>query len=163
MNQDSQSHLAAPELWAAAEKFAQNSMDMLNCLLELRSRIEALEREAAMTELRAASAEARHGVVVRDPECVANWPDCYEGGYDPSCCRFPKSCSCEVRRPLPGPVAEAQPAGLVERVMHAGGMGLTDSARAAIREVAAWLETESEAHLGSGKYWAARLRSEADR
>jgi len=38
-----------------------------------------------------------------------------------------------------------------------------DEARAAIREVAAWLETESEAHLGSGKYWAARLRSEADR
>lgn len=28
--------------------------------------------------------------------CIANWPDCYEGGYDPSCCRFPKSCSCTI-------------------------------------------------------------------
>ena len=31
--------------------------------------------------------------------CVENWPGCYEGGYDPSCCRFPKSCSCEVYDP----------------------------------------------------------------
>ena len=26
-------------------------------------------------------------------ECVANWSECYSGGYNPSCCRFPKSCS----------------------------------------------------------------------
>jgi hypothetical protein len=83
-------HRAKPELWAAAEKFGQNSMDMLNCILELRARIEAMEArdqenancwdmarsgmgalreriealeaaqlEAPMTELRAASAEAR--------------------------------------------------------------------------------------------------------
>jgi len=32
-------------------------------------------------------------------ECVDNWPGCYDGGYDPSCCRFPKSCSCEVYDP----------------------------------------------------------------
>ena len=30
----------------------------------------------------------------RDPKCVENWPDCREGAYHPSCCRFPKSCSC---------------------------------------------------------------------
>ncbi len=30
----------------------------------------------------------------RRPECIANWPDCEEGEYNPSCCRFPKSCSC---------------------------------------------------------------------
>lgn len=29
-------------------------------------------------------------------ECVQAWPECYEGGYDPHCCRFPKSCSCTV-------------------------------------------------------------------
>jgi len=29
----------------------------------------------------------------REPSCVANWPGCYSGGYDPACCRFPKSCS----------------------------------------------------------------------
>jgi hypothetical protein len=30
----------------------------------------------------------------RDPECVARWPGCRDGEYDPKCCRFPKSCSC---------------------------------------------------------------------
>jgi hypothetical protein len=30
--------------------------------------------------------------------CVENWPDCWDGGYDPRCCRFPKSCSCLAYR-----------------------------------------------------------------
>jgi hypothetical protein len=38
-----QDYLAAPELWAAAEKWGANTMDMANCLLELRARVEALE------------------------------------------------------------------------------------------------------------------------
>lgn len=25
--------------------------------------------------------------------CVEQWPECHTGGYDPHCCRFPKSCS----------------------------------------------------------------------
>lgn len=25
--------------------------------------------------------------------CVEKWPACYSGGYNPACCRFPKSCS----------------------------------------------------------------------
>ena len=36
-------HQAAPELWAAAEKWGANTMDMANCILELRARVEALE------------------------------------------------------------------------------------------------------------------------
>lgn len=28
--------------------------------------------------------------------CVERWPECSTGDYDPRCCRFPKSCSCEV-------------------------------------------------------------------
>lgn len=28
--------------------------------------------------------------------CVEQWPDCSEGDYHPSCCRFPKSCSCTI-------------------------------------------------------------------
>jgi hypothetical protein len=31
----------------------------------------------------------------RNPVCVEAWPECEDGGYDPRCCRFPKSCSCE--------------------------------------------------------------------
>jgi hypothetical protein len=36
-------------------------------------------------------------------------------------------------------------------------------ARAAIREVAAWLRVESEGHLGSGLHLSRRLEQEADR
>lgn len=32
----------------------------------------------------------------RDPECVQRWPECASGEYNPACCRFPKSCSCDV-------------------------------------------------------------------
>lgn len=28
--------------------------------------------------------------------CVENWPEAETGGYDPRCCRFPKSCSATV-------------------------------------------------------------------
>lgn len=28
--------------------------------------------------------------------CVERWPECEDSGYDPRCCRFPKSCSCMV-------------------------------------------------------------------
>jgi len=37
----------------------------------------------------------------RDPGCVAYWPECVPGDYDPRCCRFPKSCSCAHAIPLP--------------------------------------------------------------
>jgi len=30
----------------------------------------------------------------RDPSCVAKWPECVDGDYNPMCCRFPKPCSC---------------------------------------------------------------------
>jgi len=43
-------HRAMPELWAAAEKWGANTMDMANCILELRARIEALE--AAQQKIR---------------------------------------------------------------------------------------------------------------
>jgi len=32
----------------------------------------------------------------RHASCIEAWPDCWDGGYNPSCCRFPKSCSCET-------------------------------------------------------------------
>jgi hypothetical protein len=39
----SEQHRALPEVWAAAEKRGANDRDAINCVLELRSRIEALE------------------------------------------------------------------------------------------------------------------------
>lgn len=28
--------------------------------------------------------------------CVEQWSACRDGTYNPSCCRFPKECSCEA-------------------------------------------------------------------
>lgn len=28
--------------------------------------------------------------------CIEQWSNCSEGEYNPSCCRFPKSCSCTI-------------------------------------------------------------------
>jgi hypothetical protein len=36
-------HRAKPEVWAAVERWGKNDLDTLNCLLELRDRVEALE------------------------------------------------------------------------------------------------------------------------
>jgi len=43
-------HRAKPEVWAAVEKLGKNEMDMLNCTLELRARVEALEAAAKPAE-----------------------------------------------------------------------------------------------------------------
>lgn len=32
----------------------------------------------------------------RYPACIASWPECRDGDFEPRCCRFPKSCSCNV-------------------------------------------------------------------
>jgi hypothetical protein len=52
-------HRADPTLWAAAEKWGANTMDMANCTLELRDRVEALEAtHHAHIEAKAAGVEA---------------------------------------------------------------------------------------------------------
>lgn len=37
----------------------------------------------------------------RDPQCVKAWPGCHSFGFDPKCCRFPKSCSAGAVRLAP--------------------------------------------------------------
>jgi hypothetical protein len=50
---------------------------------------------------------------VRHAHCVEAWPGCTQGDYDPRCCRFPKSCSCEI---APTPLqAEGTPDGTQAR------------------------------------------------
>jgi hypothetical protein len=60
----SNQHRATPEQWANMKEYQDDGLDdgYGSCIIELRARIEALEAaqlEAPMTELRAASAEAR--------------------------------------------------------------------------------------------------------
>jgi hypothetical protein len=71
-------HRATPQQWETIEYWgrmpAESGGAIDSCLLELRARIEALEaahREAPMTELRAASAEARPAGLVERVETRA--------------------------------------------------------------------------------------------
>ena len=79
-------------------------------------------------------------------------------------------CDLALQTAAAQPASAAAPApagGLVERVTEAVNKTTICErdgiARAAIREVAAWLRVESEGHLGSGLHWSRRLEQEADR
>lgn len=66
-----------------------------------------------------------YGKVQREPTCVANWPECHEGGYDPRCCRFPKACAVNtVLAPPPADTSwikmvDLEDGGGVENARHA--------------------------------------------
>jgi hypothetical protein len=132
-----ESHRATPEQWAEVRSWSGiTTQPYAHCLLELRARIEALEaaqqdkldrlialdQEAAMDELRAASAEARPagGLVERVAYAM-------------------------------GPQSQA--------AMDAGELP-HGTARAAIREVVAWLRDGGDY---SANAWANLLEDEADR
>ena len=128
-------HRSTPEHWATVERYAQQVSSTDDCLLELRSRVEALE----------AGTSCPH-VVSSD-----------EGT---SYCRLAEQ-----------PVAEDSSAhtasSLVEKVAlkiaHKGCFLSTevyDDARAAIREVAAWLKGRN---VGAGRSTARWLLEEVDR
>jgi hypothetical protein len=77
-------------------------------------------------------------------------------------------CDLALQTAAAQPASAAAPApagGLVELVAGAIGQELSPAAeaRAAIREVAAWLRVESEGRFGSGLHWSRRLEQEADR
>jgi hypothetical protein len=119
-------------------------------------------------ELRAAAAPSAPAGVQRRYPSPVTIAEC--GG--PCDSQGPEACDCgllqELNPPLPAPAG-----GLVERVAKA----LYDAphpvgswrpnARAAIREVAQWLEQQQEVPIGSASasadYFAAMLRSEANR
>jgi hypothetical protein len=138
-----QQHRATPEQWALQERWGSHSCFEpdydSSCILELRDRIAALEASVGIGQpvTPANTSAPADSLVYCDPACIAQWPDCYEGGYDPRCCRFPKSCSCEARTSIP---VEPQPEpadSLVERVRSVVASADSASARAAIRAIAA--------------------------
>ncbi len=70
----------------------------------------------------------------------------------------------ELQGVVPASAFPSPASSLVERVAAARARaGIDQEDRAVIREVAAWLQVESEGHFGSGLHWAQRLRQEADR
>ena len=117
----SQDYKATRELWAHIESCADNPQDIATLLLELRSRVEALEE--AENDRRFEAAKAL------------------------------------IDKPASAPAGS-----LVARVLSAmahapDGFGYEQEARAAIREVAAWLREQGTPASG----WAMRLEAEAER
>jgi hypothetical protein len=75
-----QDYLAAPEMWAAAEKWGANTMDMANCLLELRARVEALEGSFAVNVCKVVhcvrsinSSKSLHSYKIGEAEPIEDW------------------------------------------------------------------------------------------
>lgn len=134
-------HKAAPEQWESIEMYAEDNVYDA-CILELRARVEALE--AAQRPSPSPAAERVLGMLKRIQEGTLTLAEALQ----------------EIGAPTPSPAGS-----LVERVRGIIGLDpVGDSkARAAIREVAAWLQVESEGHFGSGPHWAQRLRQEATR
>jgi hypothetical protein len=147
-------HRAKPELWAAAEKFGQNSMDMLNCILELRARIEAME--ARDQENANCWDMARSGMGALRERIEALEAAQLEQAESHRFCTDAITRRVEALEApmteLRAASAEARPTvkdsltaggSLVERVEEAIITGMVDgdrhAARAAIREVAVWL------------------------
>jgi hypothetical protein len=134
-------HRATPEDWEYIRLRAEDGVGLLNCILELRARVEALE---------AAQQDKLDRLIALDRE-------------DPT----PDPAMTELRAAS----AEAQPGGLVERVAQgiaaADDEGLTNMtwnyhARAAIREVAKWLRDRYPKSPEAGAV-AFNLCQEADR
>lgn len=86
-----------PAFWSGTQI---DPLRMLNQTREVLTEIAALTTEAAL--------KRPNQEVWRNPECVAQWPECVDGAYHPRCCRFPKSCSCEIPQPVAAQVREGE-------------------------------------------------------
>jgi hypothetical protein len=162
-------HRATPEDWEYIRLRAEDGVLLPNCILELRARVKTLE--AAQLE-QAESHRFCVDAIVRRVEALEAAPQD----------KLDRLIALDAADPTPDPAmdelraasAEAQPAGLLERVAEgiaaADDEGLTNMtwnyhARAAIREVAAWLrENDSECQMGGDAAATAELlEQEANR
>lgn len=78
---------SGPGFKAHADDFPEGTRLVVTA--EVRTPDDAAEIEALRDELSTRRLRA----------CIEAWPDCHTGGYDPVCCRFPKSCSATVYDP----------------------------------------------------------------
>jgi hypothetical protein len=168
-------HQAAPELWAAAEKWGANTMDMANCILELRDRIEALEaaqqpQQDKLDRLialdRDDSTSSLVDWIATDAELCRVYNDALEHGFGPALRAVHDLGREDGAAPAqPGP--ESYPAGsLVDRVQQSiDDHPFGEEARSAILAVAAWLRAEmiDQGVITYGLDWATRLEQEANR
>lgn len=71
-------------MWRGVEKILADVTDALEAALALSPAPLVIDEVRPRRRLRA---------------CVEAWPDCETGDYNPSCCRFPKSCSADIYDP----------------------------------------------------------------
>lgn len=112
---------------------------LANAVMPLHARVEALEADA-LEQSRSQEFCLDH-IIRRLEKLEAAQPKIRSGPESPL-----------VERVADAIAAQATSAGIVN----------DRPARAAILEVAAWLRSESEGHLGSGLHWARRLQQEAN-
>ncbi len=156
---------ATPEQWADAGAFAS---DTRACILELRARVEQLERRCEVQLMQLSDLQARHhrqSIAVRRLEAEAYTDDQLEADSQPTpnpnqirssldlCASDPFNV-CRPNHP-------AKPdSSLVERVQQAIGHSYPDDARAAILEVAAALREVGSQATDAAVFW---LEQEAER
>ena len=151
-------HRATDEQWAQIEELAPGPGQLTcPCLLELRDRIQQLESAQQVPDPYAGRPSS-----LTDDERKAT-EDAAEAGA---------RCAIEQLRSKPGswrptePAPSPRPSTLVDRVANAIYNVPFDSdakAGAAIREVAAWLLTDSPVAGGNAAAWASLLERESSR
>jgi hypothetical protein len=160
-------HRATPEQWVNLERRQLGGNDLVCAALELRARVEALEddswKQAESTRF------CVDALVKRIEALEANSKPTPNSSHIGRSLHLTPEQQEEIAALL-RPNYPAKPdSALVKRVVAViadpdGPEELWhDDARAAIREVAAWLSRESEGYLGSGAHWAQRLQREAER
>jgi hypothetical protein len=136
-------HRSTPEHWATVEAYAQNVSSTDDCLLELRSRIEALEAGATCPHIATSDEGTSY---CRLAEQMAN----SQPTPNHRQIRSSDDASSLVERVADAIVTKATSAGIVD----------DRPARAAIREVAAWLEGRN---VGAARATARWLLEEVER
>ena len=111
-------HLATAQRWLSTAQDSRSFDHLMSAMGQIIAHLEAQQTEAS---LRRGLADITAGCTVdlgsfaqpatapqpeTDPACRERWPECRQGGYDPACCRFPKSCSCDApQQPVTAPPA----------------------------------------------------------
>ena len=140
-------HRARPEVWAAVERWCKNDLETLNCILELRDRVEALEA-ALRPELQNLSKGTRllSYRVENSALPIEEW------GKNHTAVNLPTHNAPESSDPLVGRVADAIKLQTSWAIVSDS---LCEETRIAILAVADWLD-QQELHIA-----ATRLRQEA--
>jgi hypothetical protein len=154
-------HRATEEQWEIVEicrEEGHTPWPTATCLLELRARVEALEREVVVDQPEPAPLATDQDLYQLFDQAEPTFPDGFRAIYDLGRQHGAQPAPATEKSSAPAPAGS-----LVERVMVLLGHHGDGTARAAIREVAAWLRSEYPRREGYGTAWANLIEQEASR